>query len=167
MSKQLFRQKSLEKITSPEQMGDYIRVSNPSVWMILVAIIVLLIGVCVWGVFGRLDTTLPTGGVCKDGQLTLYISEKDFDKLGADTLVSVNEKEYALSEISESPVKLDTSYDPYLIPLLSRYKQQKIANFFERKKTAVLSDIFTKHDGLILAYYLFLNTILCTIYQNR
>ena len=44
MSKQLFRQKSLEKITSPEQMGDYIRVSNPSVWMILVAIIVLLIG---------------------------------------------------------------------------------------------------------------------------
>ena len=77
MSKQLFRQKSLEKITSPEQMGDYIRVSNPSVWMILVAIIVLLIGVCVWGVFGRLDTTLPTGGVCKDGQLTLYISEKE------------------------------------------------------------------------------------------
>ncbi len=118
MSKQLFRQKSLEKITSPEQMGDYIRVSNPSVWMILVAIIVLLIGVCVWGVFGRLDTTLPTGGVCKDGQLTLYISEKDFDKLGADTLVSVNEKEYALSEISESPVKLDTSYDPYLIHLM-------------------------------------------------
>ena len=118
MSKQLFRQKSLEKITSPEQMGDYIRVSNPSVWMILVAIIVLLIGVCVWGVFGRLDTTLQTGGVCKDGQLTLYISEKDFDKLGADTLVSVNEKEYALSEISESPVKLDTSYDPYLIHLM-------------------------------------------------
>ena len=118
MSKQLFRQKSLEKTTSPEQMGDYIRVSNPSVWMILVAIIVLLIGVCVWGVFGRLDTTLPTGGVCKDGQLTLYISEKDFDKLGADTLVSVNEKEYALSEISESPVKLDTSYDPYLIHLM-------------------------------------------------
>mgnify|MGYP007084621313 FL=1 len=118
MSKQLFRQKSLEKITSPEQMGDYIRVSNPSVWMILVAIIVLLIGVCVWGVFGRLDTTLPTGGVCKDGQLPLYISEKDFDKLGADTLVSVTEKEYALSEISESPVKLDTSYDPYLIHLM-------------------------------------------------
>ena len=118
MSKQLFRQKSLDKITSPEQMGDYIRVSNPSVWMILAAIIVLLIGVCVWGVFGRLDTTLPTGGVCKDGQLTLYISEKDFDKLGADTLVSVDEKEYALSEISESPVKLDTSYDPYLIHLM-------------------------------------------------
>ena len=52
MSKQLFRQKSMERITSPEQMDDYIRVSNPSVWMILAAVIVLLVGVCVWGIFG-------------------------------------------------------------------------------------------------------------------
>ncbi len=93
MSKQLFRQKSMDKITSPEQMNDYIRVSNPSVWMILGAVIVLLIGVCVWGVFGRLDSTLQTGGVCKDGQLIIYVGEKDIDKLGEDTLVSVAGKE--------------------------------------------------------------------------
>ena len=80
--------------------------------------IVLLIGVCVWGVFGRLDTTLQTGGICKDGQLVFYISEQDFKKIGADTLVSVEGKEFALSEISESPVKLDESYDPYLIHLM-------------------------------------------------
>ncbi len=78
----------------------------------------LLIGVCVWGVFGRLDTTLQTGGICKDGQLVFYISEQDFKKIGADTLVSVEGKEFALSEISESPVKLDESYDPYLIHLM-------------------------------------------------
>ena len=132
MSKQLFRQKSLDKITSPEQMGDYIRVSNPSVWMILAAIIVLLIGVCVWGVFGRLDTTLQTGGICKDGQLVFYISEQDFKKIGADTLVSVEGKEFALSEISESPVKLDESYDPYLIHLMGLWV------FAEKAYTAVL-----------------------------
>ena len=76
MSKQLFRQKSMERITSPEQMDDYIRVSNPSVWMILAAVIVLLVGVCVWGIFGQLDTTLQTGGVCADGQLILYVGER-------------------------------------------------------------------------------------------
>ena len=53
MGKTIFRQKSMQKITSPEQMNDYIRVSNPSVWMILAAVIVLLAGVCVWGVFGH------------------------------------------------------------------------------------------------------------------
>lgn len=36
--------------------------------MVLVAVIILLIGVCVWGVFGHLDTTLYTVGVCKDGK---------------------------------------------------------------------------------------------------
>ncbi len=61
MSKPLFRQKSLDKITSPEQMGDYIRVSNPSVWMILAAIIALLVGVCVWGIFGRLELDPANG----------------------------------------------------------------------------------------------------------
>ena len=48
----------MDKISSPEQMNDYIRVANPSVWMILAAIIVLLIGVCVWGMYGQLDTKL-------------------------------------------------------------------------------------------------------------
>ena len=55
MSDSVFRQKSMDKITSPEQMNDYIRVSNPSVWMVLAAVIVLLLGVCVWGAFGHLD----------------------------------------------------------------------------------------------------------------
>ena len=54
----------MDKISSPEQMNDYIRVANPSVWMILAAIIVLLIGVCVWGMYGQLDTKLQTGGIC-------------------------------------------------------------------------------------------------------
>ena len=75
MNHSVFRQKSMERITSPEQMNDYIRVSNPSVWMLLAAVIVLLIGVCVWGAFGHLDTVVQTGGVCEDGRLSVYLSE--------------------------------------------------------------------------------------------
>ena len=117
MNKQLFRQKSMDKITSSDQINEYIHVSNPSVWIILAAIIVLLIGVCVWGIFGRLDTVLQTGGVCKDGQLVFYISESDIDKINENAIVSVDEKEFVLSDISASPVKLDESYDSYLVHL--------------------------------------------------
>ena len=53
---QLFSKKSLDKVSSPEQLNDYIRVANPSLWLVLGAVIVLLIGVCVWGVLGRMDT---------------------------------------------------------------------------------------------------------------
>ena len=93
MSKPLFRQKSMEKITSPEQMNDYIRVSNPGIWMVLAAVIVLLAGVCVWGVFGRLDTSLQTGGVCQNGRLIVYISEKDFSDISEKAIISVNGNE--------------------------------------------------------------------------
>lgn len=57
MGSTIFREKSLKKIASPEQMNDYIRVSSPSVWMVLTAVIVLLAGVCVCGVC--LDISIP------------------------------------------------------------------------------------------------------------
>lgn len=50
----IFRQKSIDKISSPEKLDDYIRVTTPSVWITLAAIVVLLVGVIVWGVFGEL-----------------------------------------------------------------------------------------------------------------
>ena len=88
MDHSVFRQKSMERITSPEQMNDYIRVSNPSVWMLLAAVIVLLIGVCVWGAFGHLDTVVQTGGICEDGRLTVYLSEGDFARSDGDAILS-------------------------------------------------------------------------------
>ncbi len=40
--KPIFREKALEKITSPEQLNNYLKVTNPAVWMILAAVILLL-----------------------------------------------------------------------------------------------------------------------------
>ena len=42
MAEPIFREKSLKRITSPEELGDYLRVTSPSVWMILAAVILLL-----------------------------------------------------------------------------------------------------------------------------
>ena len=117
MDKTIFRQKSMEKITSPEQMNDYIRVSNPSVWMILAAIIVLLAGVCVWGAYGHLDTVVQTGGVCADGQLSVLVGEKDHAKIKEDAVVSVGGTEYAVLDITGTPIRVDAHIDPYLVHL--------------------------------------------------
>lgn len=46
----LFREKNLERLESPEQLNDYLRVTSPGVWMILSAVILLLIGVFIWAV---------------------------------------------------------------------------------------------------------------------
>ena len=117
MSGTIFREKSLEKISSPEQMNDYIRVSSPSVWMVLAAVIVLLAGVCVWGVFGHLDTAVQTGGVCTDGRLTVFVGEEDHDKIRENAVISVDGVEYAVAESTNAPVRVDDQIDPYVVHL--------------------------------------------------
>ena len=54
MNNGIFRQESIDKVSSPEKLDDYIRVTTPSVWIALAAIVALLIGVIVWGCFGEL-----------------------------------------------------------------------------------------------------------------
>ena len=53
--KNIFRNKSMERVSSPEQLNDYIRVTTPSVWIVLIALVVLLVGILVWSVFGRIE----------------------------------------------------------------------------------------------------------------
>ncbi|MDY4923192.1 hypothetical protein [Frisingicoccus sp.] len=47
MKSELFRKKALDQISSPEQLNDYIRVVNPSIWFMMVGVIIFLVGVCV------------------------------------------------------------------------------------------------------------------------
>lgn len=51
----IYRKKSLEKIYSPEQLDDYIRVTTPSVWIVLLALAVLLVGILAWSIFGTIE----------------------------------------------------------------------------------------------------------------
>jgi len=62
MKNSIFREKSLTQVSSPEQLNDYIRVSTPAVWLVLTAIILLLVGVTLWGYVGRLEVHTEGGG---------------------------------------------------------------------------------------------------------
>ena len=47
MDQTIFRKKSLERISSPEALSDYLHVTSPSVWLILTAVILLLAGILI------------------------------------------------------------------------------------------------------------------------
>lgn len=72
--KSIFREKSLKRISSPEQMDDYIRVTSPSVWLILMAIIVLLIGIVVWAVFGTVNIQDADGMITQVHPITFVMN---------------------------------------------------------------------------------------------
>lgn len=114
MSNTLFRSKSLERISSPEQLNDYIRVSTPSVWMLLIAIVILLAGVCVWGVFGHMDTVLPAVAIAKENCVVAYVRAEDADSVKEGALVSVGDSTGTVAAISTQPVSVDETFTEYM-----------------------------------------------------
>ena len=74
MENSIFRKKSLDRISSPEQLQDYMRVMNPGVWMVLVAVIVLLAGLLVCSVTGRIETTVQVECVADGGEASVALS---------------------------------------------------------------------------------------------
>ena len=115
MNEQLFRKKSVDKVSSPEQLNEYIRVANPGVWMVLAAIVILLAGVVVWGFIGHLDTTLDTAVVCENGEAVIYVKEADAEKIEVGMTVRVGDKEYTISEIPTEPRRVDSTISEYAI----------------------------------------------------
>jgi|GEM_PF-816851 len=57
--KQIFRKAAIDRVSSPEQLTDYIRVGSPSVWVILAACVILLSTLFVWALFGGVEVTRP------------------------------------------------------------------------------------------------------------
>lgn len=93
MNETLFRKKSLDKVKSPENLDDYIQVSNPGVWLLLVSVIVLLAGACVWGIFGHLDSTVDTSIHAEDGTIVCFIMNEDFTSVQEGMTVKFDEYE--------------------------------------------------------------------------
>ena len=113
MNNQLFRKKNIEKIASPEQLNDYIHVSNPSAWVILAAFTILLVGICIWGIFGRLDTTLSVVAVKEDNGVVCCVREADLEKIQIGMIVEIGSEEYSVTDMEKTPVPVDTSIPEY------------------------------------------------------
>ncbi|MCR5005933.1 MAG: hypothetical protein K6A77_08505 [Clostridiales bacterium] len=69
--KSIFRKETLDRISSPEQLTDYLRVTNPGIWVVLAAVILLLAGILVWSAVGTLETTVDATVVVEQNEATI------------------------------------------------------------------------------------------------
>ena len=67
----LFRKEAIEHISSPEQLTDYLRVTNPGTWAILLIVIAILVSIIAWSTIGTLETTSEVKVVVKDHAATV------------------------------------------------------------------------------------------------
>lgn len=101
MGEEIFRKKSLDKVKSPENLDDYIRVSNPSIWMLLASVIVLLVGLCVWSVFGHVDSTVPATINIDNNKAVCYIPEEDMSSIKEGLIVEYSDYQAVITKIGD------------------------------------------------------------------
>ena len=73
MENQVFRQKSVERISSPEQLQDYMRVTTPGVWMVLAAVILLLAGLILSSALVNVESKITEQGTVTEDSSMLDI----------------------------------------------------------------------------------------------
>ncbi len=75
MEESVYRKASVERISSPEQLNDYLRVTNPSVWIVLAAVVLLLIGTLVWACFTYIGSSVSGVASVEDGVMTVRFED--------------------------------------------------------------------------------------------
>ncbi len=76
----VYRKTSMERIQSPEQLNDYLRVTNPSVWVVLAAVALILAGMLVWGSFAYIDSFAAGTAEVKGGVMTVTFGDEALAK---------------------------------------------------------------------------------------
>jgi len=109
MSDGLFRKKAMDRITSPDELNDYIKAAPISVWLVLSAVVVFLVGVCIWGFLGHVDTLVDGILYVKDGYAVAYVRDADCDRVLEDMPVRANGAEYTVNDVAWIPVHLESS----------------------------------------------------------
>ena len=116
-SNTIFRKASLDRVSSPEQLNDYIKISRPGVWLILGTVIVLLTGVCVWGVFGYLTSTKDTVAVVQGGKATCYVTAEDAKSLAPGMDVRMGDSTGQIGSVASAPMEITGDFDAYALYL--------------------------------------------------
>ena len=71
----IYRQKALDRISAPDQLTDYLKVTNPGVWAVLAAIILLLLGLLAWACVGTLQTKADAKVIIKKDAAAVVVPD--------------------------------------------------------------------------------------------
>ena len=95
----VFRKETLERISAPEQLNDYLHVTNPGIWVTLTAVIVLLAGVFVWSCTGTLETKSPASMIVKDHVAEVVVSDGSVLEKGM--IIREESQEFYIASVEE------------------------------------------------------------------
>lgn len=101
MKESIFRKKSIERISSPEEIDDYMKVTSLGMWLVMGAIILLLAAAVIWSITGRIETTIEADGYAEDGKVMMEILPEQMDRLDVGSEVRAGNRTGTVTEIVE------------------------------------------------------------------
>ena len=102
MADSIFRKETLKKVSSPEELHDYIRIASPGVWLVIAAAAALLVGLLVWSAFATVDSTVTAPGVASGGVVRCYLA--DVTGVQAGETVTIGAAQGTVRTVSEAPL---------------------------------------------------------------
>jgi len=109
----LYREKSMGRIASIGQLNDYVRVARPSTWLLLIAIILLIAGVIVWSVCGRMESSVPGVVTSENSELCCYVSESESAAVSVGMKAYTDAGSFTITGIDYSPIQIDGSFNSH------------------------------------------------------
>ena len=132
MAKDVYRAKSLERISSPEQLNDYLRVTRPSVWVALAAVILLFIGAFIWSAQVHISSYVNGVVQVQDGSLIMTFENSNFTQFVQPGLdVQVGQVSMTITSVGRNEdgqlfAHANTTLADGIYPATVSYKQTQI-----------------------------------------
>lgn len=107
----IFNKRAAEKLRNPDDLDKFLRVTNPSVWVVLAACVAFLAGMLAWGVFGAVTTSVSATGVVVGDEAMCFLSAEDAAKVDVNDIASINGNQMTVAEVAKVPVSQDEAYE--------------------------------------------------------
>lgn len=107
----IFNKRATEKLRSPDDLDKFVRVTNPSVWIALVACIALLVGLLSWGLFGAVTTSVSATSVSIDEDIICFLNADNAAKVHTGDTASVSGHRMEVKSISKTPLSREEAHN--------------------------------------------------------
>ena len=123
---ELFREKSLDRVKSPDALNDYIRVARPSTWLILGAVVLFLVGMIVWGIFGRINVQVGGISLVDHGKIYVLVDKNDIERIQPGMEIRVGEVKGEVEILYSESARLSDVCEQYEIKIGSQDPNQQV-----------------------------------------
>ena len=112
----LFRKKAMDRISSPEDLTSYLKVTNPGVWSVLAAVIILLAGLFAWATVGTLETVADAKAIVQDHTAQVIILGQNADTLEPGMSIRIASQEFVVASVESDEYGRVTAYSDVSLP---------------------------------------------------